>query len=55
MRLRREAAPLRLRRGSMTSRYGSRMGHLQPLVTRWYADFGMQCSAICRSSSVAHR
>jgi hypothetical protein len=31
------------------------MGHLQPLVTRRYADFGMQRSAICHPSCIAHR
>lgn len=35
--------------------YGDRMGHLQPLVTRRYADFGMHCSAICHPAGVAHR
>jgi hypothetical protein len=35
--------------------YGNRMGYLQPLVTRRYADFGMQCSAICHPAGVAHR
>jgi hypothetical protein len=31
------------------------MGHRKPLVARRYADFGMQGSAICRPSRVAHR
>jgi hypothetical protein len=31
------------------------MGHLQPLVTRRYADFGLQRSAICHPSCIAHR
>jgi len=31
------------------------MGHLQPLVTRQYTDFGMQRNAICQSSGVAYR
>ena len=35
--------------------YGNRMGHLQPLVTRRYADFGMERSAICHPSGTAHR
>jgi hypothetical protein len=28
------------------------MGHLQPLVTRRYADYGMQRSAICHQSRI---
>ena len=35
--------------------YGNRMSHLQPLVTRRYADFGTQCRAICHPAGVAHR
>lgn len=35
--------------------YGGRMGQLQPLVTRRYADFGMQRSAICHPSGIAAR
>ena len=35
--------------------YGNRMGPLQPLVTRRYADFGMQRSAIRHPSCAAHR
>lgn len=35
--------------------YGNRMGRLQPLVTRRYADFGMQRSAICRAPGIARR
>jgi hypothetical protein len=31
------------------------MGHLQPLVTRRHAGFGMQRSAICHLSCIAHR